>query len=384
MLKDRFQAEDVLQEAMVIAWNKSGDFDPALANAKTWITTIARRRALDLLRSRKRRFEVLHNRASGIREVFGQADNGAGGITRIERDGAPACRLFWQVEPGRGGVYPARLSRWTDVFRNRCADRSLTEHRQELDTARHGETSGVHARMNYHDPERLEALTRQFVLGTMSRRARRRFGQLMDDDAGVAARVYALEEQMLPMAWGLQPVRPSALVWQRIANQAGFGRTRSRSGRPWSVAAAAMFAAVMVTSFGWWQTLQRPPEVRIETITQQVPVDPAIGVINGAAGEPLWVARIYPDLQRADIAVSNTPDPQEANDYELWILRDDGVPFSLGVLPQTGQSQNTLTAEAIDALGRGDTLAVSLEPPGGSPTSAPTGPVLYTAALLSP
>ena len=72
MLRDRFQAEDVLQESMVIAWNKAGDFDPARAAAKTWITTIARRRALDQLRSRKRRDEVLHDDATSIREVFGQ------------------------------------------------------------------------------------------------------------------------------------------------------------------------------------------------------------------------------------------------------------------------------------------------------------------------
>ncbi len=71
MLKDRFHAEDVLQDTMVIAWNKASEFDPALASAKTWITTIARRRALDLLRSRKRRDTVLHDDAEGIRDVFG-------------------------------------------------------------------------------------------------------------------------------------------------------------------------------------------------------------------------------------------------------------------------------------------------------------------------
>ena len=71
MLKDRFHAEDVLQETMVIAWNKAGEFDPAIASAKTWITTIARRRALDLLRSRKRRDEVMHDDAADIRDAFG-------------------------------------------------------------------------------------------------------------------------------------------------------------------------------------------------------------------------------------------------------------------------------------------------------------------------
>ena len=72
MLRDRFHAEDVLQDTMVIAWNKASDFDPAIASARTWITTIARRRALDLLRSRKRRDDVLHDDAAGIRDMFGQ------------------------------------------------------------------------------------------------------------------------------------------------------------------------------------------------------------------------------------------------------------------------------------------------------------------------
>jgi RNA polymerase sigma-70 factor (ECF subfamily) len=71
MLRDRFLAEDVLQETMVIAWNKARDFDPALAAAKTWITTIARRRALDLIRSRKRHAEVMALGAPDIRAVLG-------------------------------------------------------------------------------------------------------------------------------------------------------------------------------------------------------------------------------------------------------------------------------------------------------------------------
>jgi len=70
MLPDRHAAEDVLQESMVIAWNRSSDFDPKLAAAKTWITTIARRRALDVIRRRKRREEVLGDDTS-IRLMLG-------------------------------------------------------------------------------------------------------------------------------------------------------------------------------------------------------------------------------------------------------------------------------------------------------------------------
>jgi len=41
-----------------------------------------------------------------------------------------------------------------------------------------------------------------------------------------------------------------------------------------------------------------------------------------------------------------------------------------------------LEPAAVAALQTGNILAVSLEPLGGSPEAAPTGPVLFTAALL--
>ncbi len=243
--------------------------------------------------------------------------------------------------------------------------------------------------MNYRDPQLLDALSQQFVLGTMSRRARRRFSRLVDEDEQVAARVYALEDDLLSLAWSLPPVEPSELVWARIARSAGFGEQRRDASGPtvggrWRLAAAALFAGVLVSTYGWWQEWQRPPERVTETITEFLPVEPAIGVVADAEGNSLWVARVYPDLQRADVAVATAPEPQSTNDYELWVLRDDGVPVSLGLLPQSGERELALSANAIDALGRGEVLAVSLEPLGGSPADVPTGPVLYTAALLAP
>jgi anti-sigma-K factor RskA len=41
-----------------------------------------------------------------------------------------------------------------------------------------------------------------------------------------------------------------------------------------------------------------------------------------------------------------------------------------------------LVAAADQAFAEVAALAVSLEPPGGSPTGAPTGPVLYTGPFL--
>jgi len=64
-----------------------------------------------------------------------------------------------------------------------------------------------------------------------------------------------------------------------------------------------------------------------------------------------------------------------AHDLELWALpKGATVPVSLGVLPDRGA--------VIQARAQPDTqLLVSLEPKGGSPSGAPTGPVVYGGRL---
>jgi RNA polymerase sigma-70 factor (ECF subfamily) len=66
VLKDREEAEDVLQDVFVSIWSRAGSFDPAKASPITWLATIARNRAIDRLRSRRARgttapvTEILH------------------------------------------------------------------------------------------------------------------------------------------------------------------------------------------------------------------------------------------------------------------------------------------------------------------------------------
>ena len=64
----------------------------------------------------------------------------------------------------------------------------------------------------------------------------------------------------------------------------------------------------------------------------------------------------------------------EGRVLELWAIRGDAAPVSLGVLPEDGRTVIDLPAEFGDAADL--TLAVSEEPPGGSTTGAPSGEVL--------
>ncbi len=45
-------AEEVIQETYVKIWNSAGQFNPALASPITWMASIARNRAIDLLRKK--------------------------------------------------------------------------------------------------------------------------------------------------------------------------------------------------------------------------------------------------------------------------------------------------------------------------------------------
>ena len=62
--------------------------------------------------------------------------------------------------------------------------------------------------------------------------------------------------------------------------------------------------------------------------------------------------------------------------HQLWIIAPDAAPASLGLL-----DSSSLTLAYPAAPTAGWTLAVSVEPAGGSPTGAPTGPVILAAQI---
>lgn len=51
VLADRSEAEEVLQDVFVTVWGKAAQFDRRRARAMTWLSTIARNRAIDRLRA---------------------------------------------------------------------------------------------------------------------------------------------------------------------------------------------------------------------------------------------------------------------------------------------------------------------------------------------
>src|SRR5690349_21545408 len=85
ILSDREETEDVLQEVYVTIWRRADRFDAARASVMTWISTIARNRAIDRLRARGPLaraepvddLEIADENAKGAEAVLQSADDAA-------------------------------------------------------------------------------------------------------------------------------------------------------------------------------------------------------------------------------------------------------------------------------------------------------------------
>jgi RNA polymerase sigma-70 factor (ECF subfamily) len=53
ILRDRSEAEKVLQEVFVLVWKRSATYNPALGSPEAWLVGIARNRAIDRLRANR-------------------------------------------------------------------------------------------------------------------------------------------------------------------------------------------------------------------------------------------------------------------------------------------------------------------------------------------
>ncbi|HSD17879.1 MAG TPA: sigma-70 family RNA polymerase sigma factor [Thermomonas sp.] len=98
VLRDRQEAEDVLQEVYVAVWLKAAQFDRQRARAMTWLGTIARNRAIDRLRARPS--PALHEPIEGHDLDDEDAPTPAAGIDAArERQQLDDC--IEQLEPKR-------------------------------------------------------------------------------------------------------------------------------------------------------------------------------------------------------------------------------------------------------------------------------------------
>ena len=95
------------------------------------------------------------------------------------------------------------------------------------------------------------------------------------------------------------------------------------------------------------------------------------------------VASWDPAARQLVLAVPGNMPPATHASHELWVIPSDGKPRSLGVMPAGRQMHMKLADALAKLLQEGATIAISVEPRGGSPTGKPTGPVVAAGSLQS-
>lgn len=231
--------------------------------------------------------------------------------------------------------------------------------------------------MDYARPALADALAQQCAAGTLRGGARRRYEALLPSHPVLREALRQWQARLMPLTVAIAPQTPPPHVWQRIEQR--------------------LWPAATVTPLPWWQQLSlwRGVSALASVATLGLalllalpgPAQPPVVVVlqgtGGAAqGVNSFVASVSAD-GRALVTRPLLPVNLEANRVlELWSVPPDGAPRSLGLIAADGATVIDRTRLPATLLKGGTAaLAVSVEPPGGSPTGAPTGPVIYAGKL---
>ena len=224
--------------------------------------------------------------------------------------------------------------------------------------------------MNYQTPALRRALAADYAIGLMPATARRRFDALLLDDAALRVELGHWQDALASLT-GTLPERPVpdhvwAAIQARIDPQVLHMPAKKPFWRNLRVLAAACAVVVaLLVGILYQRDIGAEYKATLVAANQQ----PALQIQAFAdylQVEPLTLAALEPTRV-----------------LELWAIPAGGKPISLGLVPSAGKGRIELSKEQQALLTASLTLAVSLEPQGGSPTGQPTGPVLYQGALAT-
>ena len=236
----------------------------------------------------------------------------------------------------------------------------------------------------------LEALAMDHALGGGSRAERKAADLRMTGDPEFRAAVERWQAVLAPLDAATPGVTPPPAVWAAIAAEVEPPRRR---------AAAAPQRAGWWDNLGLWRLLGLGGPV-LAAFAVAVLVQPGAGggapadvsalaggpalvaTLAGADGKPLIAAAYDPASGQVRFApVAAGDDAATGKVPELWVIEGQNPPRSLGVIDIAAGRSQVIPRDRLAGLKAGAVLAISIEPVGGSPTGAPTGPVIATGKL---
>jgi len=214
------------------------------------------------------------------------------------------------------------------------------------------------------DPEARDALAAEYVLGTLEAREAAEVARAIAIDPALAADVARWEARLAPLQDLAQPESPPPGLWKRI--EAALDPQPVPRRKSWDGWRLGAFGATAVAAGLAAFILLRPaPEPGLMT------------VLLTDRDQPAWL--VQADAEQIRLASLNTRPAPPDRVLELWALPQGATaPTSLGLIPADGRI--TVRPTTIRPS-PGMLIEITLEPPGGSPTGRPTGPVQFIGRL---
>ena len=206
--------------------------------------------------------------------------------------------------------------------------------------------------------EERDALAAEYVLGTLEAREATAVELRLATDAALADAVAAWEARLAPLQALAPPEAPPPGLFDRIERSLDGPREPFRV--PWRL--FSLGASAVAASLALFLLLRPAPLMTVLLSGQD---DAAFLVEAGQRG--------------ISLAALNPRAIPEGRSAQLWALPQGATaPTSLGLIPTAGRftvSPGRIRPEP------GMLIEITLEPPGGSPTGRPTGPILFIGRL---
>lgn len=230
--------------------------------------------------------------------------------------------------------------------------------------------------------ERDFALAAEYALGLLTPAEARAFEDLMARDPVFREEYAVWADNFADLTNDIPEVAPPAALRSRImkealgdapgaASSAARGSWLSRFGLLPSAMTGVVAAAAVLVLFN----TMRVPE-------PAVPTAPLYTAEIAAEDQSLVVTAAFDAGSRTLTLERAAGTARDGRVLELWLIAGENPPVSLGVLPEATTAAVVLDDTLVAAL-EGGVLAISDEPPGGSPTGAPTGDVLAVGPVTS-
>lgn len=215
----------------------------------------------------------------------------------------------------------------------------------------------------------------ELVLGLLDGRELREAEARRRDDPAFAEEVHRWERQFEPWFHRWPEAVPPASAREALLRATGPGAANDNPARRWKI--ATMVSSAVAAALALFLVVQ-PQDGPVAVPTAEAPrlLAAALTAQDGVTKIPAII-----ELPRKQLRLPGGIEVPIGRSAQVWLIAGTSAPAPIGILKASDRGWSASLA-VPETVPNGATLAISIEPAGGSPTGLPTGPVIASGPLI--